>query len=226
MKKINKKNSKEFSKNLLKIMKERNLTQMQLVNLFSRKNMKVPQSTISDWFNKGNLPRDTTFEMLCKILDVKETDLIPEESPLTDFTNVVKFKYPILGTIACGTPTESFEDDGTTFVVSDKNIHVDYALIARGDSMIDFGIKDGYFVFIKNYKDKNGKMISEVKNGDIAVVRVNGETTLKKIHFDKKTKTVTLIPGNPKYQPLVYSENDVTEFNVIGKAIYFQGMIK
>lgn len=222
MKKINKKKSNSFNKNLRSIMHEQGITQMQLVDLFSKRGMKVPQSTISSWFVQGNLPHDDTFETLCKILHVKETDLIPEENlPLSDFQNVIEFKYPIMGRIACGVPTETFEDDGKTYVMINKKIKADYALFAHGDSMIDFGIKDGYIVFIKNYKTQ-----AEVKNGDIAVVRVNGETTLKKIHYDSKTKTVTLIPGNAKYEPLVYSEKDITEFEVVGKAMFFQGLIK
>lgn len=222
MKKINEKKSNLFSKNLRAIMHEQGITQMELVDKFLKKGVHIGQATISDWFQKNTLPRDSTFETLCKILHVKESDLIPDENlPLSDCQNVMEFKYPIMGSIACGVPTETFEDDGKTYVLINKNIEADYALFAHGDSMIDFGIKDGYLVFIKNYKNQ-----AEVRNGDIAVVRVNGETTLKKFHYDSKTKTVTLIPGNSKYGPLVYSEKDITEFEVVGKAMFFQGLIK
>lgn len=222
MKKINKEKSNIFAKNLKAIMRSKNITQLELVDKLKKEGITIGQTAISSWFNVGKLPHDETFEALCKILRVKETDLIPNDtSDLTNYTNVVEFKYPILGRIACGTPTETFEDDGLTYVLSNQKIKADYALFARGDSMIDFGIKDGYIVFVKNYKSQ-----ADVKNGDIAVVRVNGETTLKKIHYDKKTKTATLIPGNSKYSPLVYSEKDVSEFQVVGKAVYFQGLIK
>jgi repressor LexA len=48
----------------------------------------------------------------------------------------------------------------------------------------------------------------DVKNGDICVVRVDEEDTVKKIKIDEQF--VHLIPLNPEYEPMVIRKKDVT----------------
>lgn len=117
---------------------------------------------------------------------------------------------PILGSIACGEPTLSDEFlDGTAQIPED--IRADFALRCKGDSMIDFRILDGDIVYVKKQ--------STVENGEIAVVLVEGEATLKRFYFDGKT--VTLVAGNSAYRPFVYSGATLNEIHVLGKAVGF-----
>ena len=117
---------------------------------------------------------------------------------------------PILGSIACGEPTLSDEFfDGTAQIPED--IRADFALRCKGDSMIDFRILDGDIVYVKKQ--------STVENGEIAVVLVEGEATLKRFYFDGKA--VTLVAGNSAYRPFVYSGSTLNAIHVLGKAVGF-----
>lgn len=117
---------------------------------------------------------------------------------------------PILGEIACGDPIDAVQNfDGETRIPED--IDADYALRCKGDSMQDFRILDGDIVYIKNQPT--------VENGEIAAVLIDNEATLKRFFFDGKT--VTLVAGNPKYHPFVFSGEALSELRVLGKAVGF-----
>lgn len=65
-------------------------------------------------------------------------------------------KMPRLGAIACGEPilavenTEGFDD-------VPNNIHCDFTLICRGDSMVGARIHDGDLVYIRQQPDVETK---------------------------------------------------------------------
>lgn len=118
-------------------------------------------------------------------------------------------KVPIIGTIACGTPITAEENiEGYADALEDQI--VDFALICKGDSMIDAGIKDGDIVYIKKQP--------EVENGQLAAVRIENEATLKRIY--RYSDTLILQPANVNYTPQSYTgpelENVVIEGLVVG----------
>ncbi|MEN9432810.1 MAG: transcriptional repressor LexA [Pseudomonadota bacterium] len=88
----------------------------------------------------------------------------------------VEVTLPILGRIAAGKPIQVVEDERT---VSPNDLFVRdnrYALLVRGDSMIDIGILDGDYVVIQRQHHAH--------NGEVVSVLVEGfETTLKRIYF-------------------------------------------
>ena len=91
--------------------------------------------------------------------------------PNHEFQPISKIKIPVLGNIACGVPcfaNEKLE----CYVDSISKIKADFALWAKGDSMIDARIFDGDLVFVKRQ--------DIVENGEIAVVLIDDEATLKK----------------------------------------------
>ena len=65
-----------------------------------------------------------------------------------------------------------------------------------GDSMIDAGVEEGDILVI----DKS----LEAREGDMAVCFVDGEFTLKHLHFHEGR--VTLRPANPDYPEIEISE--------------------
>ena len=67
-----------------------------------------------------------------------------------------------------------------------------FALIVKGDSMIEDGIHDGDTVFVQQR--------SACRNGDIAVVMVDGEATVKR--FFKEGDLVRLQPANSSMEPI------------------------
>ena len=122
---------------------------------------------------------------------------------------------PRLGTIACGTPIMSEENfDG--FDLTPDTIDCDFTLIAQGDSMIGARIHDGDIVYVKHQE--------VVDNGQIAVVMIDDEKTLKR--FYKNGDKVTLLPENPAYEPMVYVGQELENIRILGRAVAFSSYIR
>lgn len=83
-----------------------------------------------------------------------------------------------------------------------------------GDSMIDAGVEEGDILVI----DKS----LEPQEGDMAVCFVDGEFTLKHLHFHEGG--ITLRPANSSYPEIELSEG--MEFNVWGVVTYVIKKVK
>ncbi|MBQ9851201.1 MAG: helix-turn-helix domain-containing protein [Clostridia bacterium] len=124
-------------------------------------------------------------------------------------------KVPLLGTIACGEPilaTENIE----MYIKVDESIPADFALKCKGDSMINARIFDGDIVYIRQQPD--------VEDGEIAAVLIGDEATLKKVH--KYPNKIVLSACNPMYDDYVYTNEQLNEIRILGKAVAFFSIIK
>ena len=92
---------------------------------------------------------------LCRIFDVQIHDLLGLQ-PMPRFREI-----PILGTIACGAPILAQEHiEGYTTVP--QEIHADFALVCKGDSMVGARIFDGDVVYIRQQETvENGNEETE-----------------------------------------------------------------
>lgn len=123
-------------------------------------------------------------------------------------------RIPVLGTIACGAPILAQEHiDGYTAIPDD--IHADFALVCRGDSMINARIFDGDMVYIRQQET--------VENGEIAAVLIDGEATLKRVRWYEDR--LSLEPENPRYRPIVLWGEEMNRARILGKAIAFTAII-
>jgi repressor LexA len=106
---------------------------------------------------------------------------------------------PIVGAITAGLLVEPFTDDGETerLDLSGMMLQPDlFALRVNGDSMIEAHITDGDIAIMRKEDEPD-----RLKNGVIVAARVEGHgTTLKEYH--RKGETITLMPANPKYDPI------------------------
>lgn len=115
---------------------------------------------------------------------------------------------PVLGRVAAGTPILAVENiegyiDLDT-LLNEENL---FYLRIKGDSMIEAGIHDGDLVMARAQ--------STVENGEIAVVVVGEESTVKHVRF--LSDRLILEPANPKYEPMtLYSGDDV---RIAGKVL-------
>lgn len=124
-------------------------------------------------------------------------------------------EVPRLGTIACGEPIlaqENIED----YDKAPEGINCDFTLKCKGDSMIGARINNGDIVYIR-YQE-------EVENGEIAAVLVDDSTdessaTLKRVYLYENQ--IVLQAENPKYQPLVFTGEEMNKVRIIGKAVAF-----
>lgn len=144
---------------------------------------------------------------LARILGVSEAYLLSGEHPAAR-------RIPILGAIAAGEPIYAVENYDE-FIEVTSGAEVDFALRVFGDSMIDARIHDGDLVFVRRQPT--------VENGEIAVVLIDDEATLKR--FYRTDHGVILKPENAKYQPMYYTAENFKDVRILGKAVLFQSKL-
>jgi len=107
----------------------------------------------------------------------------------------LKFPVRILGTVEAGFPSPAEEELADTLSLDDmliQNHEATFLLKVSGESMSGAGILPGDMVIVN--KGQNPK------NGDIVIAEVDGEWTMK--YLKKNGNSVTLLPDNPKFQPI------------------------
>ena len=117
-------------------------------------------------------------------------------------------KVPIIGRVAAGSPILAMENIEGSIVIDSafvKKSENCFALKVKGDSMINVGIFEDDMVIVQPS--------TEVNNGDIVVARIFDEVTVKT--YQKKNDKISLIPENPKYNPIQIDET--IEFSIVGK---------
>jgi len=128
-------------------------------------------------------------------------------SPAPDMLEV-----PLLGRIAAGAPmlaTENVED----------RVHIDrffigqstevFALRVTGESMIEAGIHDGDFIFVKKR--------SSAQPGDIVVALIDDEATVKR-YFPEKSR-IRFQPENEKMAPIYVDKSDFKQTMILGVVV-------
>lgn len=135
-------------------------------------------------------------------------DINDDYSYLPEYLPIAKKKIPLLGTIAAGQPIYAEEHIEEYLPVKD-NIHADFALKIKGDSMINANINDGDIVFIRKQND--------VDDGQIAAVLIDDSATLKRVYHNGNE--LQLWAENPKYKPITCNENTCDCCKIIGIAV-------
>jgi len=120
-------------------------------------------------------------------------------------------RVPLIGEIAAGMPIYAAEEFESYVQVGAK-IRCDFCLRVKGESMIMARIFDGDIVFVKKQPD--------VENGEIAVVIIDDEATLKRVF--KYPGRVELRAENPTFPVLNFEGADLEKVRILGKAVAFQ----
>lgn len=181
----------------------------------------VSEGTVSRWESGdiSNMRRDKIVALSNALL-LSPSVLMGWEETEEDFftvpanTRPVKHKrLPMLGNVACGEPIFANEEHDS-FVDAAEDIDADFCLTAKGDSMINARIFDGDILFVKSQQT--------VDNGEIAVVLIDDEATVKRVYYDKEANTITLVPENPTHKVMRYSGSELNNVRIIGKVIVGQ----
>ena len=195
------------------VRQEQDVTQQELADYIG-----VSKQAVYKYENNivTNIPTDKV-DAIAKRLKVSPAYLMgweeqpePKKPPIPPgFEPMPKMKkIPLIGSIACGEPITA-EQNIEKMVDVPENIRCDFSLTCHGDSMVDAGIHDKDVVYIR--------IQPEVENGEIAAVRIDGEATLKRVYYNPGT--LTLMPANPAYAPMVYTGSQLEEVHIEGKAV-------
>ena len=198
----------------VELLKKHNVTAAQVA-----KETGISQSTLSEWKHGNYQPKADKMQKIANYFGVSVSYLIGEtETSTPAYDNIIPMpsmtSVPLLGTIACGEPitaVENIED----YVAKPESIDADFALRCKGDSMVDARIFDGDIVYIHQQPTVN--------NGEIAAVLIDDEATLKRVYISDGT--ITLMPANQKYPPLIYSGEQLNNIRILGKAVAFTSVI-
>jgi repressor LexA len=103
-------------------------------------------------------------------------------------------EVPLLGTIAAGSPVETYEDPSSVSFADFVGHKDTYALRVRGSSMIEDHICEGDTILVEN--------TVEARDGDIVVALVGGTDTTLKRFFREPGNIIRLQPANSTMSPI------------------------
>ena len=121
-------------------------------------------------------------------------------------------EIPILGKVAAGLPILAVENATDTVKVDKVLIggHREvFGLRIVGESMIDDGILDGDYVFVKKTPSANP--------GDIVVAMIEGEATVKR-YFPEGDR-IRFQPANQNMAPIIVRRADFKSVDIIGVVV-------
>lgn len=159
----------------------------------------------------------STLQKLATALDVKPIELFDDEEIVSvsksDIKSTKSVMIPILNEIVAGMPIDAYEDiigyEEISKSLADTGEF--FALKVKGDSMLP-KLENGDIVIVRRQ--------SCVESGDIAIVLVGDEATVKKVQ--KSETGITLIAYNPTvYEPHTYSNEEINQIpiKIMGKVV-------
>lgn len=197
--------------NIKRLRTAENLSQAELGKIAG-----VTDKAVSTWEAGLKTPRMGAIEKMAAHFGVPKSAILDDApiytaptipagfEPLPEMTTI-----PLVGSIACGTPITAEENIEARIGIP-AAWNADFALTCKGDSMAP-RYQDGDVVCIRCQP--------EVENGQIAAVRIGEEATLKR--FYQEGDTVTLVPVNPAYTPLVYRGAELSDIQIEGRVVGF-----
>lgn len=174
------------------------LVQFEIQNNLSHadvaKEVGVSVSTYYRWINgESTKLKKTTIQKLSTVLDCDVEKVIEE-------TDRIK---PILGNVKAGYDLWADQDiEGYLELGQSDAQKGDYFLRVVGDSMEGAHIYDGDLVYVV-------KKCDTVQSGQIAIVMIEEEATIKKVYF--KDNLMILEPANSKYESKFFTMKEVEE---------------
>lgn len=190
----------------------RNMKQADLVE-----KTKIGKSSISTYLSGAYEPKQKNIYRIASALDVDESWLmgfdVPMERKNISFQTSKGIKIPVLGQVPAGVPIEAVED-----IIDYEEIPVEMAkdgeffgLQIKGDSM-EPRICEGDVVIVRKQDD--------AESGDLVIAMINGdEATCKRLM--KYSDGIRLMPSNPTYEPLYFSNKEIEEkpVKIIGRVV-------
>ena len=196
---------KIFSKNLNFYLSKANKTQKEVADAIS-----VSPQTFNTWCQGIALPRMGKVQRLADYFHIEKSFLIDEhtEQPFPN-SNMIH----VLGRVAAGIPLEAITD-----IVDEEEIPEELAktgeffgLKISGDSM-EPDIHNGDTVIVRKQDD--------AESDEIVIALINGNDGVCK-RLKKYADSIALISLNPNYEPMYFSQKEISEkpVKIIGKVV-------
>ena len=117
---------------------------------------------------------------------------------------------PLIGRVRAGKPLLAEENIEATMALDKHFARWSNVFLLRvvGESMVEAQIKDGDFALVKPQPT--------IDNGEIAVILLNDEATIKR--FFKNDNTIRLEPSNSTLKPIIVNPGEA-EVKIIGKVV-------
>jgi repressor LexA len=137
-----------------------------------------------------------------------------------EYGNVIQFHapqepvaIPIIGHVAAGLPLLAEEHIEETLLVdpffTGGRRDDMFGLVVNGDSMIEAGIHDGDYVFVRVQRT--------ARPGEIIIAMIDGETTCK--YYYPEARCIRLQPANRTMSPIFWYPDEGREFSILGTVI-------
>ena len=172
----------------------------------------IKRQTYSAYERGVSIPDANTVMTLSRLFGVSAGELVAGEAS----TNTIK--VPVCGNVAAGIPIDAIED-------VEEYVDVD-ASLARGAILIGLKVKGRSM----EPRFSSGDTVivrcqNSVDNGDIAIVLVGEEATMKKIV--RYTDGIRLMPTNPAYEPTYFTNEEIRTIpvTILGKVIELRAKI-
>lgn len=181
----------------------------------------IGEGAISQYRSGAYKASQRNLEKIAGALNVSISWLMGVDSNVTILPdNIIPMprmkEWPVLGATACGNPLhrEIFDE----VVVAPDDIKADVVFRCVGDSMINARVFDGDAVFVR--------LQPSVENGQIAVVRLDDEYTLKRVYVGDGY--VELRAENPTFPAIILrgTELEAKNFAVVGLAVAFLSTVR
>lgn len=158
-----------------------------------------------------------------KAPSVEALNDLGEGAPSNDDSNVIAFPgndddlvdVPLLGRVAAGAPILAEEDATDSVRVSSfflgrgAGSQKTFALTVVGESMIEDGIFDGDFLFVKKQP--------VARAGEIVVAMIEGEATVKRYY--PEGDRIRLQPANSAMEPIFVSRDAFRQTDILGVVV-------
>ena len=171
----------------------------------------VSQATVSGWESEKYQPDRDALIKMASYFDVSVDYLIGNSPVKKEKKKGVQ--VPVLGDVRAGYPMEAVENIIDYEEIDEETARRGefFALRIKGDSM-EPRFAEGDVVIVRKQETAD--------SGDIVVALVNGDSaTIKKLK--RHQNGITLMPTNPTYEPMYYSNEEIMELpvTILGKVV-------
>lgn len=193
--------SMSLHQRLKQLRKQHGYSQEEIAQRFNYKSF----TTVQKWEDGTSTPPAGVLSGLAELYKISVDELLRSKKSFV--------RVPVIGVVRGGSPIDAFEQIISEYDVELSDRPEDYFYLrVVGDSMINARIHEGDDVFVHKQ--------STVSSGDIAVVLIEDEATLKRVFL--RGEKLILQPENQRYQPMEFSAKQIEEkrISIIGKVLH------